>query len=114
MAKQKLSEVKGRGPRRKYLDVLPEYLKLIKEGKKKAEFRDYADLRLMNSYIPLRNAKTKKLELMIKVGMIYDLDRQFTEEEKEQLYEESYVTVEFREKYDCRYMYIIEEVHTIH
>lgn len=103
-----------RGPRRKYMDIQPEFLKLVKEGKKKAEFRKWLDLRLMHSYVGLRNIKTKKIEAIIKVGQIYDLERHFNEDEREQLYMEAHVTPEFREKYDCRYMYLIEEVHTVH
>lgn len=95
------------------MDTKPEYIAMVKAGLKKAEVRSYRKP-LEGQYVKLKNTETKKCDCIVKFGSIYDLDKHFTEQEKEDLLDELFITEDFRQNYNCRFMYVIEEVHNLH
>ena len=100
--------------KRKTMKILPKYLDLVINGKKKAEVRSWLDTGLINNYIGLENTETKRVEAVIFIDDIFDLDYDFSPEQKEDILDDLQVDDKFREDYDCRYLYSISEVHTVH
>ena len=94
----------------KVVDILPEYLDMIKAGTKKMEFRRwYSEA----PYFILRNTETSKTEAILEIGEVIDLNI-LDEESKETVLDEGKVTQEFRDEYDCRFCYTIEKVFKVH
>ena len=94
----------------KTVDILPEYLEKILDGSKKLEFRSwYSEA----PYFLLKNTKTKKVEAVIRIAHVLDMDN-LDEESKETVLDEGKVSEEFREKYNCKYCYMIDKIHRIH
>ena len=92
-------------------NIEPKYLKLIQAGAKKIEFRDR--LYTESPYISLRNLDTNKVESVIEVFEVIDT-KDFPEDEKEEILHDAHVDTEFSEQYDCRYAYLIKNVHSVH
>ena len=92
-------------------NIEPKYLKLIQAGTKKIEFRDR--LYTKSPYISLRNLDTNKVETVIEVFEVIDT-KDFPEDEKEEILHDAHVDTEFSEQYDCRYAYLIKNVHSVH
>ena len=95
------------------MDTKPEYIAMVKAGLKKAEVRSWKKP-LEGQYVKLRNTETKRFDCIILIDQIWDLDKHFTEQEKEDILDELFVTQDFRNNYDCRYLYTIKEVHNLH
>lgn len=93
------------------MNIKPEYLELIKSGKKKVEFREW--LNTEDNYFGLKNNKTKKIEAVIEVFEVIDTE-DFPAEEKEQILIDNHVDLQFAEDYNCRYAYLIKKVHNVH
>ena len=90
--------------------IKPEFLAKIKSGEKKIEFRSWlSDARRFS----LVNEKTGKIEAIIDVAEVIDT-KDFPEEDLEEMYDAQGISEEFREEYDCRYAYLIQEVHSVH
>ena len=103
---------KKRVTKRKYMNIEPKFLKAVLNGTKKGEIRSwYQDLD--GKYFGLRNTETKKVEAVILIGEIFNLKSHFSEYEQDIILSEMKVDKEFREKYDCRYLYTIKEVHKV-
>jgi len=92
--------------------ILPEYLKLIKSGEKKAEVRRYFK-NLEGKDVGLVNTETNKLELIITIGQIFNL-QYLNEDELDMMLDEAKVSEEFRASYPCNFMYTITGTKTIH
>ncbi len=92
--------------------ILPEYLKLIKSGEKKAEVRRYFK-DVEGKDVGLINTETGKLELVISIGQILSL-KYLPQDELDLVLDEAKVSEEFRENYPCNYLYMITETKTIH
>ena len=61
----------------------------------------------------LVNTETNKLELVITIGQILNL-QSLNEEELELMLDEAKVSEEFRLSYPCNFMYMITGIKTIH
>lgn len=92
--------------------ILPEYLNKIKSGEKTAEVRRYYK-EVEGKDVGLVNTETNKLELVITIGQILNL-QSLNEEELELMLDEAKVSEEFRQSYPCNYMYMITGIKTIH
>jgi|TARA_R110000744_G_C19205537_1_gene545466 ASC-1-like (ASCH) protein len=110
-------ELKGNMPRIKkesmvMFQILPEYLNKIKSGEKTAEVRRYYK-EVEGKDVGLVNTETNKLELVITIGQILNL-QSLNEEELELMLDEAKVSEEFRLSYPCNFMYMITGIKTIH
>ena len=94
------------------MKILPEYLKLIKSGEKKAEIRQWYK-NLEGQDVGLVNVHTGKLELIITIGQILNL-KYLTEDELDLMLDEAKVSQEFRDSYPCNFMYMITGTKIIH
>ena len=94
----------------KVVNILPEYISKIKDGSKKLEFRSWHS---KVPYFMLKNEETGKIELVIEILDVMDLNV-MDPEDKEDILDQQGVSEEFREKYDCRYAYMIGEVNNVH
>lgn len=84
------------------------YLKLIKEGFKRAEIRSrYKDL--TGQYVGFKLPKDKRLQLIVKIGLVIDLQN-LEEDEKQMIYDEAYIDERLRNSKDLKYCYVINEV----
>ena len=88
------------------------WLDLIKSGKKLSEIRRYY-LPLEGKKVGLINNNTKKIEAIITIGMVLDL-QDLQEEDLELIFEEAKIDEEFRRSYPCNYLYTIKKVETVH
>lgn len=93
----------------KTVDILPEYLEQIKNGTKKMEFRRWYS---KAAYFLLKNTETQKVEGVIQIAEVLDMNL-LDEESRETVLDEGKVSEEFRENYDCRFCYIIEEFYNV-
>ena len=93
--------------------ILPEYLKLIKEGKKNAEIRKwYRDFTGKLVGLVLTGDELNKIRLVVKFGQILDI-RNIDEDDKNMILDDCLVSQKFRENYECNYVYCIDEIYTI-
>lgn len=88
------------------------WLDLIKSGKKLSEIRRYY-LPLEGKKVGLINNNTKKIEAIITIGMVLDL-QDLEEEDLELIFQEACIDDEFRKSYPCNYLYTIKKVETVH
>lgn len=93
--------------------ILPEYLKLIKEGKKNAEVRSwYKDFTGQLVGLVLTGDELNKIRLVVKFGQILDI-RDIHPDDKDMILDDCLVSKEFRENYECNFVYCIDEIYTI-
>ena len=88
------------------------WLDVIKSGKKLSEIRRYY-LPLEGQKVGLINNDTKKIEAIITIGMVLDL-QDLHEEDLELIFQEACIDDEFRKSYPCNYLYTIKKVETVH
>jgi ASC-1-like (ASCH) protein len=93
------------------MKILPEYLKLIREGKKRAEVRKWYK-NLEGQKVGLTYPDDNKIRLVIEIGPIYDI-RNIDPEDKELLLDEALVSPKFRNSYPCNYIYTITNIEEI-
>ena len=93
-------------------NIEKKWLDLIKSGKKLSEIRRYY-LPLEGKKVGLINNNTKKIEAIITIGMVLDL-QDLEEEDLELIFQEAHIDEEFRKYYPCNYLYTIKKVETVH
>mgnify|MGYP003624412105 FL=1 len=93
-------------------NIEKKWLDLIKSGKKLSEIRRYY-LPLEGKKVGLINNNTKKIEAIITIGMVLDL-QDLEEEDLELIFQEACIDDEFRKSYPCNYLYTIKKVETVH
>jgi len=77
-----------------------------------SEIRRYY-LPLEGKKVGLINNNTKKIEAIITIGMVLDL-QDLQEEDLELIFEEAKIDEEFRRNYPCNYLYTIKKVEKVH
>jgi len=92
-------------------NVDPKYIKQIKDGTKKNALKGYY-IPVENKRVLLVNSETDKVDLVIKVGHIFDLTI-LTKEEKEIIMDENNIAEELRPYFACNYMYTIDKIEII-
>ena len=96
----------------KSIVVQQRFLDLIKSGEKKAEVRKWF-INLTGQYVELKCLETNKIEMVVKIGQIWDL-RNLPEDELELILDEAKVPEDFRYEYPCNWLYMLTEVHNVH
>lgn len=90
-----------------------EHIAMVKAGLKKGIVESFKRP-LEEQYVKLKNEKTNRSDCIVLVDQVWDLDKHFTEQEKEDALDELFITEDFRSNNICRYLYTIKEVHNLH
>lgn len=90
------------------MKILPKYLQLIKDGKKRAEIKTvYKDL--SGQLVGLVTPNDNKIKLIVRIDNVYDI-RNVEDEYKELLFEETGVDLSLRNNHKCNYIYTFKEI----
>jgi|TARA_R110000851_G_scaffold24042_1_gene69803 hypothetical protein len=82
----------------------PEEIKLIKNKTKKSVVKSFY-IPIEQKEIGIVNTDTNKIEIVVKINMILDL-QDMHKDDLELVYEEANITEQFRKYYPCNYLYL--------